>query len=1318
MRALAASFVLASATLAAQQVTFTNVAEDAGVAHTYDNVIHGVGISFKDFNGDGWDDLTLGSSPDDSLSFYLNQNGTFQEISIFNEIGAHKMVLWADYDNDGDQDLFVCGWMTSSRLLHNNGNLNFTDVTVLAGLPTASLHASGASWGDYDRDGWLDLYINLYENTTEKNMLFRNLGDGSFDDVTVSSGVIDTPMLSFCSVFMDIDNDLWPDLYVANDYDDPNRMYHNLGNGTFSNFGDSSGTSIPLVDAMSTTAGDYNNDGYQDIYVTNTPLGNVLLRNNKDNTFTNVAAQAQVKMGAWAWGANWFDHDRDTDLDLYVNATFVSPLIPLSAMYDNLLSAGQDSFHLQGGTGFFDEEDEGRAQAIGDFDNDGWLDVAVTGESPDSLRLWQCNGGTSFNWLKVFLRGTLSNRDGTGAQVILKANGQRQYRFTMQGLGYINQNSADEYFGLGSASTVDSLMVFWPSGIVDTLLNVTANQRLNLIEGGLPIPNPVISASGPTTFCPGGTVTLNAGSWSSYKWSTGDTTAQITVAMPGLYNVTVTNAYGIRASATAPVEVANHPAVSFLLTHDDVTCFGAADGAAEAQVTSGTAPFSYAWSNGDSTASTFDLQPGTYLVTVTDDHSCSAVKGTNITQPALLEHTLINLIHPTCNGYSNGAIDQSVSGGTQPYSYTWSSGTTAQDLLTAQAGTYTVTIADARGCQLTHTFTLIEPPGMSLYASASPAQCNGLDDGSVDLTVADAKPPVSFLWSNGAITEDLSDVGVGAYSVTVTDSSGCNKSLMAIVGHHDSLMIAATIDEVVCHGQSNGAIDLTVTNGHGGYAFEWSSSETGEDLVMIQAGDYAVTVTDSTGCEVSDTFQVAEPDELWLYLASAPVSCFGAPDGSVASAIDGGNGWYSLLWSTNETTWDIHGLPVGQYSLTVTDIRGCSVEDSIVVTGPPPIELSFSSIHVDCHGASTGNIDVTATGGQGIFWFEWSSSDLTEDLTNIPAGTYSLTVMDTTGCTDSLEVVITEPPALLVQSNVSHVSCYGYADGAVTLVASGGVPGYAILWSTLDTTATITSLPAGPYIATITDANGCDVTEICSVSQPDSIVIIGAVDEPSCFGAADGSISVSLSGGTAPFEFLWSDSTNSASLLGVTSGTYSVQVSDDSGCLATVQWFIAQPDQLILDGFSTPDTAGQGVGSGSVNATGGTPPYSYLWNDPLHQATAVATNLLAGAYTVTVTDSLGCQDSVTVTVSSVTGLTYAGDAGFLIMPNPATSVVSITVPVAAFRLRVLGTDGRVVLDRHVPHGDWQLDVAGWPRGVYAFEVTAKQQRSLVKVVIQ
>lgn len=485
-------FVATLATLQLFGQTFSDVAPANGITRSYGFGELSGGVSFADFNGDGWDDLSFTSQDGDSLYFYVNTGGSFQQITPpVNNLEESKEIIWVDYDNDGDKDLYLTVYEGVNRLYRNNGGLVMEDVTLTAFGALVSEATLGAVWGDIDRDGWIDLYVTgfYYEaEIGETNRLYMNNGDGTFTNVSGQTVANDGVLPTFDGVFIDYNNDGWPDLYTTNDkYSNPNGLYRN-DQGVFTDVTQTSGAGL-AINSMNAGGADYDNDGDLDLYLSNTPQGNVLLGNNGDGTFTDVTAAAGVGFYRVGWASTFFDFDNDMDKDLYV-----------SCMSDNIFNF-PNALYINQGNGTFTEPlrntgglggtDIGSSlsHAIGDIDNDGRLDIAMNQFLLSPFVIWHNEEPMTGNWVKVNLFGLMSNTEGVGSMIEIWAGGVHQIQYTHCSMGYMGQHSSNYHFGLGSNTVIDSLIIEWPSGIRDKMTNVnTINDVIYVTEGDFALP--------------------------------------------------------------------------------------------------------------------------------------------------------------------------------------------------------------------------------------------------------------------------------------------------------------------------------------------------------------------------------------------------------------------------------------------------------------------------------------------------------------------------------------------------------------------------------------------------------------------------------------------------------------------------------------------------------------------------------------------------------------------------------------------------------------------------------------------------------------
>jgi hypothetical protein len=439
------------------------------------------GVAWGDYDHDGDLDLFVSNFGTPFNFLYRNNgDGSFTRITagdIATDDTNSEGCAWGDYDNDGDLDLFVAVGLNGNDLLYqNNGDGTFTKIT--AGIPVTSGGSSrGCAWGDYDNDGFIDLFVS--NERGQKNFLFHNSGDGNFTKVVSGSIVTDGGYSTGCA-WGDYDNDGYLDLFVPN-YNENNFLYHNNGDGTFTKIT----TGRVVTDGGNSYGcawGDYDNDGYLDLFVANLNQRNFLYHNNSDGTFTKIASGQIVTDVGYSWGAAWADYDNDGFLDLFVaNGPPNGP-----GQNDFLYHNNGDGTFTKITTGsLVNDAAIGDGCAWGDYDNDGFLDLFVTNLNDQNNLLYR-NNGNSNNWLIVQCTGRISNRAGIGVKVRAKAtvtgHVQWQLREVSGGSGYASQNALYAHFGLGDATNVDVLRIEWPSGIIQELQNVSLNQFLLIKE--------------------------------------------------------------------------------------------------------------------------------------------------------------------------------------------------------------------------------------------------------------------------------------------------------------------------------------------------------------------------------------------------------------------------------------------------------------------------------------------------------------------------------------------------------------------------------------------------------------------------------------------------------------------------------------------------------------------------------------------------------------------------------------------------------------------------------------------------------------------
>ena len=377
-----------------------------------------------------------------------------------------------------------------------------------------------------------------------------------------------------------------------------------------------------------------------------------------------------------------------------------------------------------------------------------------------------------------------------------------------------------------------------------------------------------------------------------------------------------------------------------------------------------------------------------------------------------------------------------------------------------------------------------------------------------------------------------------------------------------------------------------------------------------------MSVTDASSCIAVTSEPVSEPDAISIAFAVVDASCSGTCNGSISANVSGGVSPYSFLWSNGSTDSTISGLCGGTMNyLTVTDANGCVFVDSSSVSEPTTLALVVSSVDATCNNVCNGSASANISGGTSPYSYNWSNGDASANADSLCAGNYFVTASDANGCSAVDSASVSEPIAILFSVTEIDASCNGVCDGSVSVSATGGTSPYTY-------SGDGTNLCAGSYAVTVTDANGCIVSDSAAVSEPSAISVSVSSAEASCNGVCDGSVSVSASGGTSPYTYT-GIGTN------LCAGNYPVTVTDANGCNAFDSATVSEPAVLSISLNATPDS-GSSNGTAAVIASGGTPPYNYLWTGG--QTTAIATGLASGTYSVTVTDAIGCSviDSVDV----------------------------------------------------------------------------------------
>ena len=740
------------------------------------------------------------------------------------------------------------------------------------------------------------------------------------------------------------------------------------------------------------------------------------------------------------------------------------------------------------------------------------------------------------------------------------------------------------------------------------------------------------------------TVTASGGTIAyTYLWSNAATTATINNLIAGAYTVTVTDHNGCTATAVA---IITQPAAlsASISSQTNVSCNGGSNGSATVTATGGTIAYTYLWSNSATTATINNLFAGAYTVTVTDHNGCTSTAVATITQPAALSASISSQTNVNCNGGgNNGSATVTASGGTIAYTYLWSNSATTATINNLAAGAYTITVTDHNGCTATTIATITQPTTLSAsISSQTNVSCNGFSNGSATVTASGGTIAYTYLWSNSATTATINNLAAGVYTATVTDYNGCTATALATIIQPVVLSVSISAQtNVSCNGSgSNGSVTVTASGGTLAYTYLWSNSATTATINNLAAGAYTVTVTDANSCSATVIATIIQPTTLSASISNQTnINCNGGSNGSATVTASGGTIAYTYLWSNSATTSTINNLVAGAYTVTVTDHNGCTATALATIIQPAILSATISSqSNESCNGDINGSATVTASGGTIAYTYLWSNNANTATINNLAIGVYNVTVTDANSCSASTTLTITQPAVLNASiSSQININCAGVAFGSATVSASGGTTAYTYAWSTspVQTTATVTGLNALTYTTTVTDANSCSATTTVTITQPTDFTIAFSQTNVSCNGGSNGSATITPSGGSLPYTYLWNTSQTTATITGLSQGSYIATITDASSCFKIVTINITQPNVLVatLGSQTNVGCKGDKSGTATMAPTGGTPAYSYLWSTIPAQATATATGLAQGTYSVTVTDANSCSASTTVTIT-------------------------------------------------------------------------------------
>jgi len=808
------------------------------------------------------------------------------------------------------------------------------------------------------------------------------------------------------------------------------------------------------------------------------------------------------------------------------------------------------------------------------------------------------------------------------------------------------------------------------------------------------------------------TSTINGGTAPyKYSWNTGASSPILSGVTAGSYTLTVTDANLCTVSATV---IVNEPLalVSANITTTDVTCNGLTNGSATATGIGGSGGYTYLWSPGGQTTATINnLGQGTYTLLVGDQNGCSTTVFATVKEPAPFIVSFVSQKNVSCKNGNDGSVAANPIGGQPPYSYTWSNGDIVATISNLTAQNYTVTVSDAVGCSTTGNVTISEPPAfVNVSVSATDALCFGTATGSVSGLASGGTGPYNYVWMPGNLNgQNIVNLGVGTYTVIVSDINNCTATNSATINEPTEITLATSSISADC-GVANGQASVVAAGGSGSYNYLWApSGGTNPTANNLLSGPYTITVTDNSGCNVSKAINVNENSQSAVSIASINnVSCYGGSNGSINAGI-AVVGTYTYAWTpTGGSTLTATGLPAGDYTITVTDSVGCKSLASATITEPDSITISTAVTNVTCFGATDGMIVPFVSGGTGAYSYQWLPGGITNDtLLNSASNTYTLQVTDANTCTNDAFIFIAQPaPIATIDSLLSNVNCKGGDDGSITITSSGGTPFYSYSWAPLQAFGTsLSSLSAGTYTVTTTDAMGCIAIDSFAITAPAlDLTATATVSAPLCFGTSVGTAKINASGGTTNYNYTWTPAVSvNDTAFGLGAGTYAVLISDANNCQTNISFDVTESAALTGNLAIVPPSCGLSNGTIDAQITGGTAPYNYLWT-PGTTTTSLLANVGPGNYSILITDASACSltlssslsdSSAIISIDTVIHVScYSGNDGqatiaisqgiapFIInwTPSGGNALTATTLTTGTYTVSVIDDSGCEIID--------------------------------------
>ncbi|OJW77572.1 MAG: hypothetical protein BGO69_11745 [Bacteroidetes bacterium 46-16] len=840
----------------------------------------------------------------------------------------------------------------------------------------------------------------------------------------------------------------------------------------------------------------------------------------------------------------------------------------------------------------------------------------------------------------------LCNGDATGSITVNGAGGTPGYTYA-NGVGpyAVTNTFTNLTAGTYTIHTKDN-----NSCIKDTVFTITQPSAI------------VVTPTVTNVLCNGGTgdITVTAtGGVPGYTYANGagpyGPANIFTPLVAGTYTIHTQDANGCIKDVTSTIT--QPTPVTITATANNVLCNGGTSGSITINAAGGTPGYTYANGNANyGPSNTFTgLAAGTYTIHTQDANGCIKDTTITITQPTPL--TVSGSKNDVlCHGDASGSITINGAGGTPTYTYANGAGPYAatNTFSNLAAGSYVIHSKDANGCIKDTTITITEPTPLVVTPLVKNATCATLGNGMVTLMASGGT--AGYTYANGAgpyvASNIFSPLLAGTYTFHIKDAHNCIKDVTVTV--LDSLTVAGIINvtDELCYGQSTGTIQVTGTGATAPYTYAFGNNpySNSNTFINLAAGTYNIHIKDANGCIKDTVATIAQPTPISSSTVYTEPSCFGYNDGSLSVTATGGTPAY--VYSVNNqpltASSTFNGLAAGTDTIHIHDNNGCTYDTVVTITQPTKLIIdSLELVNEKCYGDNNGMVTVYAHGGTPAYVYATDANAFQSAsmFDNLPPGSLVIHVKDSHDCITDTVATIAQPPQLWLDgAGIIKPTCEGYADGTVTLGATGGTPPYMYSAdnSNFDNTTVFPGLPEGTYTFYVTDSNNCHHDTTLTLTGYPHILLEDAVITPTkCYGSSDGSIEVNASGGVQPYYYQVDGdpqpATSNNLFTEVNAGTHTITVTDSNNCRKSGTVQVHEPDSItIVLNVTLNNCAGtEDKGVISAEVTGGTSPYTYAWSNDISgpELTSIG-NLANGAYRLTIYDSNNCMQHADTEMTS------------------------------------------------------------------------------------